>query len=55
MHKTEDPRDYRVCFDRIQQELGFAITRTVAEGITEVAELVKHKVIADFQNPEYRN
>jgi nucleoside-diphosphate-sugar epimerase len=55
VEKGEDPRDYRVCFDRIKQELGFSITRTVADGIAEVAQLVKSGVITDFQNPEYRN
>ncbi len=34
--KDEDPRDYRVSFDRIKETLGFEITRTVPQGIQEV-------------------
>lgn len=55
VHKTEDPRDYRVSFDRISEQLGFSITRTVAEGIAEVAKLVREKVIDDLGNQRYRN
>lgn len=55
VHKQEDPRDYRVCFSRIQQALGFKITRTVAEGIGEVAQLVRSNIIHDFSDGSYRN
>jgi nucleoside-diphosphate-sugar epimerase len=53
--KTEDPRDYRVSFEKIGKQLGFAITRTVAEGIADVARLIRQGVIVDFTNVEYRN
>jgi nucleoside-diphosphate-sugar epimerase len=55
VHKTEDPRDYRVSFSRIKEQLGFYITRTVREGIAEVAKLVRESVIMDFENDSYRN
>jgi nucleoside-diphosphate-sugar epimerase len=55
VHKDEDPRDYRVSFARIQQELGFRISRTVAQGIEEVARLVRGDVVGDFGNGRYRN
>lgn len=55
VHKQEDPRDYRVCFSRIQQALNFRITRTVADGIDEVAHLVRSKVIEDFTDKRFRN
>jgi nucleoside-diphosphate-sugar epimerase len=55
VHKTEDPRDYRVSFTRITDQLGFEITRTVAEGIDEVAHLVRSNVIADFSEGRFRN
>jgi nucleoside-diphosphate-sugar epimerase len=55
VHKTEDPRDYRVSFSRISKELGFHITRTVSEGIAEVSKLVRESVIDDFENRSYRN
>ena len=53
--KQEDPRDYRVSFEKIQRELGFRITRTVADGIREIIDAVKQGVIGDYDNPQYRN
>lgn len=55
VRKQEDPRDYRVSFARIQQTLGFQITRTVAEGIQEVAHLVRSNVIHDFSEKRFSN
>jgi nucleoside-diphosphate-sugar epimerase len=55
VHKNEDPRDYRVSFARIADELGFHTTRTVAQGIGEVARLVRETVIEDLGDAKYRN
>jgi nucleoside-diphosphate-sugar epimerase len=55
VHKAEDPRDYRVSFTRITDQLGFKITRTVAQGIEEVAHLVRSNVIGNFGDRRYRN
>ncbi|HEX5436196.1 MAG TPA: NAD(P)-dependent oxidoreductase [Gemmatimonadaceae bacterium] len=55
VHKHEDPRDYRVSFARITGDLGFEITRTVEEGIREVARLIADGVIQDYSNARYRN
>lgn len=55
VHKTEDPRDYRVSFARITNQLGFKITRTVAQGIGEVARLVRENVVGNFDDGKYRN
>jgi nucleoside-diphosphate-sugar epimerase len=55
VHKSEDPRDYRVSFTRITDQLGFGITRTVAQGIEEVAHLVRSNVIANFGDGRFRN
>jgi nucleoside-diphosphate-sugar epimerase len=55
VHRTEDPRDYRVSFARIAERLGFKITRTVAQGIEEVAHLVRSNVIANFGDGRYSN
>jgi nucleoside-diphosphate-sugar epimerase len=55
VHKTEDPRDYRVSFARISNQLGFKTTRTVPQGIAEVARLVTENVVANFQDQKYRN
>jgi nucleoside-diphosphate-sugar epimerase len=55
VHKTEDPRDYRVSFARITDQLGFETTRTVAQGIGEIARLVRENVVGDFEDGKYRN
>jgi nucleoside-diphosphate-sugar epimerase len=55
VHKAEDPRDYRVCFARIADRLGFKNSRTVAQGIEEVARLVRDGVLEDFEDDKYRN
>jgi nucleoside-diphosphate-sugar epimerase len=55
VHKDEDPRDYRVSFNRISGDLGFKTTRTVAQGIEEVAHLVRSNVICNFDDGKYRN
>ena len=55
VHKQEDPRDYRVSFTRVCEQLGFRITRTVSQGIEEVAHLVRSCVITNFADARYRN
>ncbi len=55
VHKDEDPRDYRVSFARIMSQLGFKTTRTVAQGIGEVARLVGNDVVGNFEDGKYRN
>ncbi len=53
--RGDDPRSYRVSFKRIARELGFRITRTVPEGVAEVARLLMPGIIADVDRPAYRN
>jgi nucleoside-diphosphate-sugar epimerase len=55
VHKQEDPRDYRVSFMKIKDQLDFEITRTVEDGIDEIARLVKNGIIQDSHDPRYRN
>lgn len=55
VHRAEDPRDYRVSFARVTNELGFRTTRTVPDGIEEVARLVRENVIRNFEETKYRN
>ncbi len=53
--KQEDPRDYRVCFSKISEGLGYRTNRTVPDGIEEVARLVRSGVVSDFDHARYRN
>jgi nucleoside-diphosphate-sugar epimerase len=55
VHKNEDPRDYRVSFEKINRDLAFTTTRTVTDGIKEVADLIAAGVITDFGSQKYRN
>lgn len=53
--RTEDPRDYRVDFSKIRTELGFGITRTVPEGLSEIYRIVREGLISDPDSKAYRN
>jgi nucleoside-diphosphate-sugar epimerase len=55
VHKDEDPRDYRVSFEKVGGRLGFRTTRTVEEGIDEVIGLLRAGLVADPYAPIYRN
>ena len=55
VHKQEDPRDYKVSFEKIQRVLDFKITRTVEEGISEILDVVRQGVITDWQHSRYGN
>lgn len=52
---SEDPRDYRVNFDKIKNELGFAITKKVPDGVKEIYSLIKTGIIADPFEQKFRN
>jgi nucleoside-diphosphate-sugar epimerase len=51
----EDPRDYRVSFEKIRSVLGFEPAYSVADGIGEVAALVTSGFVPDPDQDSYRN
>ncbi len=53
--KDEDPRDYRVNFDKIQKTLGYSKTKTISNGICEYIEAIKSGAITDIHAQQYRN
>ena len=53
--KGNDPRSYRVSFDKIASQLGYTPKHTVPDGIDEVLELVKSGLIEDPDHPRWRN
>jgi nucleoside-diphosphate-sugar epimerase len=53
--KNEDPRDYRVSFEKIRRELNFRITIPIEAGIREVLDIIRQKVIVNFEDVCYRN
>ena len=55
VHRDEDPRDYKVSFDKIRAELGFETLMTVPDGIGEVIAGLDAKAFGDPFDPRYRN
>ena len=55
VNSSEDPRDYRVNFDKIKKELGFTITKKVPDGIKEIYTLLQSGIIADSFEQKFRN
>jgi nucleoside-diphosphate-sugar epimerase len=55
VEKDEDPRDYRVSFERIKSELSFQTAWTVPRGMDEVLALLESGLIADPYAGIYRN
>lgn len=55
VHKEEDPRDYRVSFQKIRDALDFQIRYTVQDGIKELVKMVRGHIIQDFSDPKFRN
>lgn len=53
--KNEDPRDYKVNFDKIKRVLRFSITRRLPDGIKEIHKAVKEKIILNPEDKKYYN
>jgi nucleoside-diphosphate-sugar epimerase len=51
----DDPRDYRVSFEKIRSNLSFEPSYSVPQGINEVARLVESGLISDWSDSRYRN
>jgi hypothetical protein len=55
VHKSEDPRDYRVSFERIQERLGFQVTRRVGDGIDEMLAALESGLVENPADPSHYN
>ena len=55
VHRDEDPRDYRVSFDKFSQQRGFKAEHSVGQGIDEVIALVRSGLLDDPFAPAYKN
>jgi nucleoside-diphosphate-sugar epimerase len=53
--KNEDPRDYKVSFDKIKAELGFETLMTVPDGIAEIITGLDEGKFGDPFDPRYKN
>lgn len=55
VHKEEDPRDYKVDFSKIKNELGFFITKKVPDGLNEIYNLIKIGILDDPCSKKFSN
>ena len=55
VRRDEDPRDYKVSFDKIRAVLGFETLMTVPDGIGEVIEHLEDGAFQDPWDGRYRN
>ena len=55
VHRSEDPRDYKVSFDRIAEVLGFNTAMTVADGVAEIIAALDARRFADPFGPGHTN
>jgi nucleoside-diphosphate-sugar epimerase len=53
--RNEDPRDYKVSFDKIRSVLGFETDMTVPDGIAEVIDALEENRFGDPFDGHYRN
>jgi nucleoside-diphosphate-sugar epimerase len=53
--RDEDPRDYKVSFDKIRAELGFETLMTVPDGIGEIVDALSADAFGDPFDGRYRN
>ena len=52
---NDDPRDYRVSFERIRTVLGYHPTRCVEDGVGEIADALEAGVIGAVDDPAFAN
>jgi nucleoside-diphosphate-sugar epimerase len=55
VRRDEDPRDYKVAFDKVRSVLGFETEMTVPDGIAEVIDGLDGKLFDDPFDGRYRN
>jgi nucleoside-diphosphate-sugar epimerase len=55
VHRDEDPRDYKVSFDKIRAQLGFETLMTVPDGIAEILSALDAGTFGDPFDGRYRN
>ena len=53
--KDEDPRDYKVSFDKVRAVLGFETLMTIPDGIREIVGALSVQAFGDPFDPQYRN
>ena len=55
VQRTEDPRDYKVAFEKVRDALGFEPSMRVPGGVREIAQALEAGAFGDAWAPDYRN
>jgi len=55
VHRDEDPRDYKVSFEKIKRELGFEPRMRVPDGIDEIVSALEEERFGDAFQARYSN
>lgn len=55
VHRDEDPRDYKVSFEKIKRELGYAPRMRVADGVEEIIAGLEEGRFGDPFDPRHSN
>jgi nucleoside-diphosphate-sugar epimerase len=55
VQKNEDPRDYKVSFEKIKNQLGFKLTKKVPDGIRQIIQVVKEGFFINPDDKKYGN
>ena len=55
VQKNEDPRDYRVSFEKIKTKLGFELKFKVPDGIMQIKKVLDDGFILNPDDPKYKN
>jgi nucleoside-diphosphate-sugar epimerase len=53
--KDEDPRDYRVNFDKIKNILGYSISKRVPDGIAQIIKVITEGFLNNPDDAKYKN
>ncbi|MBA2629966.1 MAG: NAD(P)-dependent oxidoreductase [Thermoleophilaceae bacterium] len=55
VHRDEDPRDYKVSFEKIRSALGFEVSNRVPDGIAEIVGALEQERFGDPYDGRFRN
>lgn len=55
VQKKEDPRDYRVSFEKIKERLDFRVSKTVPDGIRQIITVVQNGFLNNPDDQKYKN
>ena len=55
VHRDEDPRDYKVSFEKVRERLGFEPRMRVPDGIDEIVGALEEERFGDPFDPRYSN